>query len=74
MIKDEILMEVALADFAVKARNKFKAGIKEHNPNGDKGLSRMTADQKLKAIREECIDLWFYIASLEATLGEETNT
>ena len=59
-------MEKALAEFAVKARVKFKQGIEEHNPNGDKGLLRMSLNQKLTAIREEIIDLWFYVAAIEA--------
>ena len=65
-MNDLILMEKALAEFAVKARVKFKQGIEEHNPNGDKGLLRMSLNQKLTAIREEIIDLWFYVAAIEA--------
>lgn len=71
-MSDLILMEKSLAEFAVKAREKFKQGIEEHNPNGDKGLLRMSLNQKLTAIREEIIDLWFYVAAIEAaTSGKD---
>ena len=45
-------------------RAKFNAGIQEHNPNGDKGLDRMSKAQKLKAVKEEILDLWFYVTAL----------
>lgn len=70
-MSDLILMEKSLAEFAVKAREKFKQGIEEHNPNGDKGLLRMSLNQKLTAIREEIIDLWFYVAAIEAATNEK---
>ncbi len=39
---DEEIMEQALERFAKEAREKFMAGIREHNPDGSRGLSRMT--------------------------------
>ena len=65
MKSDEEIMEEALAEFQKKARSKFLSGIKEHNPKGDKGLDRMTLEQRVKACREEIIDLWFYLFDLE---------
>ena len=64
-MKDKDLMEQALNCFEYDARQKFLQGVKEHNPNGDKGLERMTLKQKIKACQEEVIDLWFYLASIE---------
>lgn len=68
---DKELMEESLAKFDVQARSKFLAGIREHNPDGDRGLSRMSNDQIIAACREEIIDLWFYLSALEKN---ENNT
>ncbi len=62
-------MEEALEVFRWEARNKFLAGIREHNPDGTKGLSRMDLDQKIRAIRDEIYDLWFYLYALEKDLA-----
>ena len=62
---DEEIMEQALERFAKEAREKFMAGIREHNPDGSRGLSRMTLEQKLRSCREEVIDLWFYLNAME---------
>ena len=62
---DDEMMENALAKFADEARSKFMAGIREHNPNGDKGLSRMRLLQKIDSCKEEVIDLWFYLYAIE---------
>ena len=62
---DEDLMEQALHCFEKRARHKFLQGVQEHNPDGDKGLERMTLSQKVQACQEEVIDLWFYLASIE---------
>ena len=67
-MRDEELMENALEKFQSEAKSKFMKGILEHNPNGDKGLSRMHMLQKIDAIKEEVIDLWFYCYSVEQDL------
>jgi hypothetical protein len=65
MMTDHEIMDIALAEFQHFAAKKFKAGIQEHNPFGDKGLDRMAMIQKIKACQEEVIDLWFYLKALE---------
>ena len=67
--QDFDLMRRALADFDEQAEEKFTAGVEEHNSDGSRGMHKMTRKQILKAIREEIIDLWFYVKSLE---DEET--
>ena len=62
---DEEIMEQALERFAKEAREKFMAGIREHNPDGSRGLSRMTLEQKLRSCREEVMDLWFYLNAMD---------
>ena len=62
---DGEIMEQALERFAKEAREKFMAGIREHNPDGSRGLSRMTLEQKLRSCREEVMDLWFYLNAME---------
>ena len=64
-MKDEQLMEDALEQFQFLARNKFMAGILEHNPDGTKGLNRMNLLQKVDACKEEVMDLWFYLYAME---------
>ena len=64
-MKDLDLMEEALEKFLIQAKDKFIAGIKEHNPDGTKGLSRMEVRDKIKAIQEEIFDLWFYVYAIE---------
>ncbi len=64
-MRDEEIMEEALEEFAREGREKFMQGIREHNPDGTKGLARMSLDQKIKAIREEVYDLVFYLKALE---------
>ena len=64
-MEDEEIMEEALEEFAREGREKFMQGIREHNPDGTKGLARMSLDQKIKAIREEIYDLVFYLKALE---------
>ena len=64
-MRDEELMENAIAKFNDEARTKFIKGIREHNPDGTKGLSKMRLLSKLDAVREECIDLWFYTYAME---------
>ena len=67
-LPDEQLRDEALASFAEKARAKFDAGIAEHNPDGDKGMCKMTIAQKMEACRDEVMDLWFYLHALEKKL------
>lgn len=66
---DEQLRDEALASFAEKAKAKFDAGIAEHNPEGDKGMWKMSLTQKMEACRDEVMDLWFYLHALEKKLG-----
>ena len=67
---DEEIMEQALERFAKEAREKFMAGIREHNPDGSRGLSRMTLEQKLRSCREEVMVLWFYLNAMEEKCRE----
>ena len=67
---DKEIMEQALERFAKEAREKFMAGIREHNPDGSRGLSRMTLEQKLRSCREEVMDLWFYVNAMEEKCRE----
>ena len=69
-MRDEELMEDALEKFQSEAKSKFLKGILEHNPNGDKGLSRMHLLQKIDACKEEVIDLWFYLYAMEQDICE----
>lgn len=69
MTSDEELMEEALENFDEMASAKFMAGIMEHNPNGNKGLARMKSEDLVLAVKEEIIDLWFYLAELEKRVG-----
>lgn len=74
-MRDEEIMEDALEQFQFLARNKFMAGIREHNPDGSNGLSRMTLLQKVDSAKDEVMDLWFYLYAIEQKLlnfrGEE---
>ena len=69
-MRDEDLMEDALTKFQSEAKSKFLKGILEHNPDGDKGLSRMHLLQKIDACKEEVIDLWFYLYAMEQDICE----
>jgi trans-2-enoyl-CoA reductase len=74
-MKDELLMENALEQFQHLARQKFMAGIVEHNLDGTKGLDRMTALQLVDSLKQEVMDMWFYAYVVEQKLlkfkGEE---
>ena len=61
---DEQLRDKWLARFQAEAHAKFTAGIEEHNPDGDRGMARMTSRQLALAMREEAIDLYFYACAL----------
>tara|TARA_R100000664_G_C2653770_1_gene73172 strand:- start:131 stop:400 length:270 start_codon:yes stop_codon:yes gene_type:complete len=61
MIKDEEIRDASHERFVRLAKLKFDAGIKEHNPDGTKGLDRMTANELLVCFEEEVIDQWHYL-------------
>jgi hypothetical protein len=67
-MKDELLMENALEQFQYLARQKFMAGIVEHNLDGTKGLDRMTALQLVDSLKQEIMDMWFYAYVVEQKL------
>ena len=67
-MKDELLMENALEQFQHLARQKFMAGIVEHNLDGTKGLDRMTALQLVDSLKQEIMDMWFYAYVVEQKL------
>ena len=62
---DEQIRDAGLTAFRLRAAEKFNMGIKEHNPNGDKDMTKMTQLQRIKSAQEECMDLWFYLYSME---------
>ena len=64
MITDEEIRDLAQHRYSIEAVAKFNKGIAEHNPNGDKGLYRMSPLQILNAIDEELIDAWHYSVAL----------
>ena len=61
----------ALSEFTREAPRKFDVGSLEHNPKGDKGLWRMSAEQLVNAQKEEVIDMWHYTVALEHKLKEQ---
>ena len=64
---DEELRDKWLKKFEILAYNKFTAGIKEHNPDGTKGLARMAPEHIARELMNESIDQFFYAcAMLEA--------
>ena len=65
MMTDELIRDAGLTAFRMRAAKKFNLGIKEHNPNGDKGMMKMTQLQRIKAAQEECMDTWFYLYTME---------
>jgi len=69
-MKDEVLMKLALKEFKKKAKKKFMSGIKEHNPNGDKGMCMMSMKDRVSSAKEEVMDLWFYLCSIEDGIEE----
>tara|TARA_B100001093_G_scaffold495372_1_gene539790 strand:- start:264 stop:539 length:276 start_codon:yes stop_codon:yes gene_type:complete len=62
---DRELMASAIKEFKKKAKKKFVNGIMEHNPKGDKGMCMMSMKDRIRCAKEEVIDLWFYLHSLE---------
>lgn len=63
-MNDEELKKLSHEQFATEASAKFDAGMREHNPNGDKGLMRMTPLALANSIAEEVIDQWHYVTAL----------
>jgi hypothetical protein len=61
---DEQLRDKWLAKFQSEAHAKFTAGIKEHNPDGTKGIGRMTVEQLAAEMKNEAIDQYFYACAL----------
>jgi|TARA_R110000787_G_scaffold11109_3_gene37249 hypothetical protein len=70
-MKDSEIKRLALAHFVSEAPKKFDVGSLEHNPNGDKGLWRMTASQLIDAAIEETIDQFHYLVVLKEKLKNE---
>ncbi len=64
-MKDSEIKHAALTEFVAEAPRKFDVGMLEHNPEGKKGLWRMSEAQLVDAAKEEVIDLWHYIVTLE---------
>ena len=64
MSTDEQLRDEWLKKFQILAYNKFTAGVKEHNPDGTKGMARMTPEQIAKEMMNEAIDQFFYACAL----------
>ena len=71
MMTDQELRDKALAEFKYKAPRKFNAGIREHNPDGTKGMWRMDMRQLVDCSEEEVIDLWHYIQVLKLKIQEQ---
>jgi hypothetical protein len=71
---DPVLRELALKEFAEMARQKFDSGIEEHNPNGDRNLSRLDPLDLIKQQKLEIIDAWYYTICLEKKLESGTAT
>ena len=69
-INDKVLMNSGLKEFKKKAKKKFMSGIEEHNPNGDKGMCMMSMKQRVSSAKEEVMDLWFYLCSIEDGIEE----
>ena len=67
---DKKLMDEGLKEFKKKAKKKFMDGIKEHNPNGDKGMCMMSMKDRVSSAKEEVMDLWFYLCSIESAVDQ----
>ena len=62
---DEQIRDKGLAEFAFRAAKKFNAGIREHNPDGTKGLSKMATLERIHSAQDEVMDMWFYLYTEE---------
>ena len=65
---DPEIKRLALAHFVREAPKKFELGMLEHNPNGDKGMWRMTTEQLIDSAIEENIDQFHYLVVLKQKL------
>ena len=65
---DPEIKRLALAHFVREAPKKFELGMLEHNPNGDKGMWRMTTEQLIDSAIEETIDQFHYLTVLKLKL------
>ena len=74
MITDPQLRDVALFDFIRLAPDKFNKGMAEHNPDGTRGLMRMSPLQLVESMEEEIIDQWHYVAALRRLLIDQNST
>ena len=62
---DEQIRDKALFEFQLRAAKKSNAGIREHNSDGTKGLSRMATLERIRSAQDEVMDLWFYLYTEE---------
>ena len=65
---DPEIKRLALELFVREAPKKFDVGMLEHNPNGDKGMWRMTLEQLVDSAIEENIDQFHYLVVLKQKL------
>ena len=65
---DPEIKRLALAHFVREAPKKFELGMLQHNPNGDKGMWRMTLEQLVDSAIEENIDQFHYLVVLKQKL------
>ena len=70
-IDDVMLMNNAMEEFKERFTNKFMTGILEHNPDGDKGMVKMSIDEKIKEAKNEVLDLWAYLHAMEYYYGSK---
>tara|TARA_R110000765_G_scaffold318067_1_gene410391 strand:+ start:584 stop:796 length:213 start_codon:yes stop_codon:yes gene_type:complete len=70
-MKDSEIKRLALENFVREAPKKFDVGSLEHNPNGDKGMWRMTPMQLIDSAIEETIDQFHYLTVLKEKLKNE---
>lgn len=68
IMTDQEIRDIAIKEFSTKARAKFDAGTLEHNPDGTKGLGRLSALKIVQAAKEEAWDQIFYLTALEQQL------
>ena len=73
-IDDVMLMNNAVEEFNERFTHKFMQGILEHNPDGDKGMVKMSIDQKIKEAKNEVLDLWAYLHAMEYYYGSKEDS
>tara|TARA_E500000318_G_scaffold82772_1_gene78272 strand:+ start:189 stop:437 length:249 start_codon:yes stop_codon:yes gene_type:complete len=64
-MKDPEIRDEIVNKFQTEFPVKFDNGTREHNPDGDKGLWRMSIPQLAHAVREEVYDLLAYVSTME---------